>query len=360
MTLVYVAVMLTVLVLFASFAVDLGRVQLAKTQLQNAADAAGRYAVSGLVSSSTPETTAQKQALACLSDWNIEGSAFDPTNVTTTVGDWDTTAKTFTPDSVSPNSVKIDLVYTFAPGNGKVPLFLQAVSSSQRPTIHASAIVMATSQQNTFSPPAAGNIWLAGMPAGTLNQDFRPDNSTLWDYAGTTATPKQSPLELDLGTFNATPGATMAFEGLSGTASYVSSAADNDADGDENFLVSLGQTYPTAVPNNSMNGIANVRAPIGAIMAVFLDDKGPNSGSTPSGLDFGTQAQRDYDTISPKLKQPFFVGDGKKSNGEVQHIVVPAGATRVFIGMMDAWQWNDNKGNFKFKVYGHNVISMVK
>jgi hypothetical protein len=44
----------------------------------------------------------------------------------------------------------------------------------------------------------------------------------------------------------------------------------------------------------------------------------------------------------------------------VQRIIVPPGATRVFIGMMDAWQWNDNVGNFKFNVYGRKNVTTVK
>ena len=48
MALVYGIVMVTVLLAFASLAVDLGRVQLAKTELRQAADAAARYAVTGI------------------------------------------------------------------------------------------------------------------------------------------------------------------------------------------------------------------------------------------------------------------------------------------------------------------------
>ena len=198
------------------------------------------------------------------------------------------------------------------------------------------------------------------MPSGTLNQDFRADNSTLWDYAGTTSTPRQSPLELPLSQLSVSPGDPLSFEGLSGSASYVANSANNSADGDNTFLVALGQTYPPSVPTDSMNGISNVRAPIGAIMAVFLDDNPPTNSPAPTDLDFSTDSQRDYSSISPQLKQVFFVGDGKRSDGEVQHIVVPQGATRVFIGMMDAWQWNDNVGDFQFKVYGRNVVRLVK
>jgi hypothetical protein len=95
-------------------------------------------------------------------------------------------------------------------------------------------------------------------------------------------------------------------------------------------------------------------------MAVFLNDSAPNNYTAPSNLDFGSAAQRDYTSISPQLRQVFYVGDGKRSNGEAQIIVVPQGATRVFFGMMDAWQWNDNAGNFQTKLYIGSAVQLVK
>ena len=288
------------------------------------------------------------------------GAPLDTSNLTTTVGTWNSTSKVFTATTVSPNAVQINLVYTFNSSNGRVPLFMNAITGSSQMTIHASAVALATSKTNTVLPPAAGNLWLAGMPAGTQTQNFRPDANWVWDYAGDSSNPQESPLELDLTALSAGPGSQLSFEGISGTAQYVASGTSNSADGDSTFMVALGQTYPPDVPSNNMNGISNVRAPIGAIMAVFLDDNAPNTTAAPTDLDFSTDAQRDYSTISPQLKQTFFVGDGKRSNGEVQNIVVPPGATRVFIGMMDAWQWNDNVGDFQFNVYSNNVIQTVK
>ena len=46
--LICAAICLTVLVGFASFGIDLGRVQVAKTELRRAADAAARYGVKGI------------------------------------------------------------------------------------------------------------------------------------------------------------------------------------------------------------------------------------------------------------------------------------------------------------------------
>lgn len=358
-TLIYATVILTVLMLFVSLGVDLGRVQLAKAQVQDAADAAARYAVTGLVSSSNA-ATARNHAKAVIAEWNVEGAVIPDSDLTVTSGTWNEGDKTFTAGTMNPNAVKVDLQHSFAPRAGRPGLFVNVVAPSFSPVVHASSIAIAASEETEVSPPASGNLWLSGMPAGTQSKNFRTDASHVWDYAGTTSTPRQSALELDLDSLDLQPGDSLTFEGLSGTASYVPGSSENSADGLSSMLVALGATYPGSPPTNSLNGMSNVRAPIGAIMAVFLTDDAPNLTSAPSCLDFGTAAQRDYATLSPQTKQVFFVGDGKRANGEVQKIVVPTGATRVFIGMMDAWQWNDNVGNFKFNVYSRATVDTVK
>ncbi len=360
-TLIYVTVMMSVLLGMAVYAVDVGRMRLAKADLQDASDAAARYAVTGVVSSSTPATTSASQAKAVTGQWVIEGCRINDTDVTTTIGTWVSATKVFTPTSINPNAVKIDLVYRMT-GAGRAPLFSSIFLPSQQPVVHASTIAFANSNATQYAPRASGNLWLSGATAGTVTQNFRADANWVWDTAGTTSTPKQSPLEMNLASAGFSAGQSLCFEGLSGTASWdTSGGAVNSADGDASFMVALGATYPPNVPTNNLNGIANVRAPIGAVMAVFLNDNAPNTSSAPSTcLDFQGASQRDYTTLSPGLKQPFFVGDGKRANGEIQKITIPAGATRVFIGMMDAWQWNDNVGIFNFKVYSTSTIIVVK
>jgi hypothetical protein len=52
-----------------------------------------------------------------------------------------------------------------------------------------------------------------------------------------------------------------------------------------------------------------------------------------------------YSTISPQLKQPFFIGDGKAGTVQ-QTVIAPAGATRLFLGSMDGSGWFNNTGSF--------------
>ena len=57
-----------------------------------------------------------------------------------------------------------------------------------------------------------------------------------------------------------------------------------------------------------------------------------------------------YLTLSPELKQVFFIGDGLNGNGLAQSVVVPQGATRLFLGTMDSVEWNNNVGSFTVQV----------
>jgi hypothetical protein len=88
-----------------------------------------------------------------------------------------------------------------------------------------------------------------------------------------------------------------------------------------------------------------MKAPINALVGVFLDDNQPNLTPTPAkNLDFSTSASRDFSTLKPDLKQIFFIGDGMNSNGQTQEFVVPQGATRLFLATWDFYEWNNNAG----------------
>jgi hypothetical protein len=74
-------------------------------------------------------------------------------------------------------------------------------------------------------------------------------------------------------------------------------------------------------------------------------------------LDFSTASSRDFASLSPALKQVFFVGDGETSTGVLQEFVVPAGATRLFIGTMDEkGRWSDNSGSLSIEVTTSQVM----
>ena len=99
------------------------------------------------------------------------------------------------------------------------------------------------------------------------------------------------------------------------------------------------------------NGIANVFAPIDSLIGVFLDATQPNLSPAPGSLDFSTSASRDFVSLAPLIKQPFFVGDGLRNDGiTTQSFIVPVGSTRLFLGTMDGFAWYDNTGSLDVTV----------
>src|SRR3954470_2328813 len=89
---VYAIVTMTALMAFISLAVDLGRVQLVKTELLRAADAAARYGVTGLPN----VTNAQNRAIAAANDNTADGSPVVISASDIEFGTWDVTTGTFT------------------------------------------------------------------------------------------------------------------------------------------------------------------------------------------------------------------------------------------------------------------------
>lgn len=110
-----------------------------------------------------------------------------------------------------------------------------------------------------------------------------------------------------------------------------------DADGQ-------GDNTPSHVLG-SVHGLSNITAPINSLVGVFLDDTPFASRSlAPQSLDFSTTESRNFKTLSPQLGQIFFIGDGKDANGLLQAFVVPVGTTRLYLAIMDQYEWANNQG----------------
>lgn len=137
--------------------------------------------------------------------------------------------------------------------------------------------------------------------------------------------------------------------------------------------VGLGPGYPLAAPDGdpsfpirlpghdvgAENGLPDCRAPYDSLIGVFLGSGTPDVSPAPAALDFSTQLKQDYVTLKPGLKQVFFIGDGLTSNGTLQQVIVPAGATRLFLGTMDGCGWNNNPGSFTVAVTENNPPSYL-
>src|SRR5262249_38122430 len=67
-------------------------------------------------------------------------------------------------------------------------------------------------------------------------------------------------------------------------------------------------------------------------------------------LDFNPSAAQDYLSLAPLLQQGFFIGNGMTAGGIQQRIIIPAGASRFYLGTMDGCCWIDNLGSFTAQV----------
>ena len=134
-------------------------------------------------------------------------------------------------------------------------------------------------------------------------------------------------------------------------------AGAQQASNPERNPMPLGQTAISSsapIMLGDLNGLSNITAPeIGSLLGVFLGNDRPDGSAAPPALDFffpNVPGGTEYTSLSPLLKQIFFIGDGRTSTGQIQQVVVPAGATRFFLATMDATSWNNNSGSFAVDV----------
>ena len=335
----YAILMLPVLIGFVSLGVDMARVRLTKAELASAVDAAARYGVSFLPSGAA----AVKNAAVSTAAGNSAGGSpvvLDPTT-DVTVGTWNTATKTFSPGGANPNAVKVDAQRSTARGNS-VPLLFASMFGQRTCDIHVSSITVLSTGSSTSTSRIDGimNVYLAGMPDGL--------------YGGPTVSgtaPANSPTQV--AGLSLTAGQVLTF-------SATGSTADDPSNINQNWTPD-GQPFGYRTNDSGyLNGMSQLFAQQGGLVGVFLDDNPPTTGGTPPSLDM-TGAAMDYSGISPQLRQPFFIGDGKNSGGTAQQITVPPGATRLFLGVHDNINWANNSGYFLVNINGSAAkISFAK
>jgi Flp pilus assembly protein TadG len=351
MSLIYITAAVVVMMAFASLGVDLGRVQMAKTELQRGADAAARYGAQGL---SVGSTRARDNAIAVAAQNMADGAAITLTNQDVQTGYWNSTTKTFTANGSPRNAVRVSARRT---GANAIPLLFGRVVGVNSCRVTSVAIgVYDPGIQIDLPVPASSNPWLAGMPDGTLANPSPPPNGRRRDRAGPYTDSNgvyhangESPAQLT--GMPIVPGEALSFDAIAGTGQHGSSYEMVGPDGDPNDI--------EAHRAGAEHGKSSLTAPIDSVVAVFLDDSVP-SGTPPANLDFTTPASREFSTLSPQLKQVFFVGDGRRSDGTIQQFVVPPGATRLYIGKMDGFEWNNNSGTSTVTIHRPPSVSMVK
>lgn len=330
----YALLLLIVLCGFASFAVDWGRVQLAKTQLRAGADAAARH---GAMMLATSPTAAVNAAVAAAADNQVDGSTLVlEKNADIELGFWDTTTRKFSKYSGSnlkyANAVRVVARRTAARGNAIPTIFAQMLGHKSADVTAESIAMLKPPTVIEHDVPATASPFLAGMPNGTVSSLNNPHNSP--DYA-----PYQSPVKVNL---SFKEGEALTFDNIDGMANNDNHwTADFNPDGNVSWLTWNEDNNGTKGPEH---GKSNLYAPINALVGVFLTDEVPTNANAPESLNFGLASQRNFSELKPKIGQVFFIGDGKRDNGETQRFVAPKGATRFYVANWDGYEWNNNIG----------------
>ena len=333
----YILLLMPVLLGFASLGVDYARVQLTKSKLQDAADSAARAAASAIPSDPTAATALAIQYAGAFS---VHGTAVQLLAGEVDYGTWNTTSRTFTKltgfGAYSANAVRVTISRTAAKGNATSLQFARYIGISSIDTTVSAIAMLSGGTSVAINVPSSSDPYLAGMPPGST--------ASVDDVA-----PQNSPAQAT--SMAIVPGAEMSFA-TTGT-------------------VKNGPSYPMSQPTGNLswtlshltgneNGISNVTMPIDCLLGVFLGPDQPNLTPAPAALDFSTAASRDYTSLKPLLKQPFYIGSGLNSHGQVQRFVVPAGATRLYLATMDGFEWNNDGGAFNSTVTTPRMIRIVK
>lgn len=345
---------------FCSMAVDYGRVQVAKAELRRAADAASRAAVAELPDANSAISFAAKYAQS-----NAVDGGTTSLNASQDIefGFWDTKKTTFTVtgDLSKANCVHVTLRRTAQRGNA-VPLLFAKVLGQNFCDVKAESYSMIIPPINVDqNVQGTANPFLAGAVPGTKASAVNPSSRKIPDVAGTTGDVKNSPTVVNV---KLTDGDALTFDSIDGVVRHDPNLPYFDPDGEigdighNNLTTTYANNYSSTYYNE--NGIADMKAPINTLVGIFLDDKDPSWSSAPKNLDFSTTASREFTELQPQIKQIFFIGDGKNSNGARQQFIVPQGATRLYLATWDFYEWNNNAGFRNIRVQRPGRIITVK
>lgn len=365
LTIIYIGVSMIVICLFLSYMVDLGRIKLAKAELQRTVDSAARAGANEIGREpSVIRAAALKYA-------NNKANVVDDRMLNLTeqdveIGIWDTNTLKFTSVSdknyLIANAVRVS---TVRKGKDAIPLFFGKAIGQDVQGIRAHSVAMYIPGVNVNQKvDARANPFLAGMPAGTKASTMNPKvaiNTAVADVAGNTTSPKNSPVAI---TMAISEGMRFNFDSISGTAQHDPKDPYFEPDGKMSDIGhnNVTSSHANNYSNGNMNehGIADMRAPINSLVGVFLSDESPNKSSPPKNLDFSSAVSRDFAELKPELKQIFWIGDGKNKDGVPQQFVAPKGATRLYLATWDFYEWNNNDGERIVKVIRPGSVVTVE
>jgi hypothetical protein len=192
----------------------------------------------------------------------------------------------------------------------------------------------------TLTIPGTANIFGAGHAVAPA-----PGGGTPAATAGGTLPP--------LFAFAAGPDQVLAFStvtGLVGCCAGIPPNTPNGADG--------GTFIDSHTGISSFGGISGINHSHRTmfLVGVFLDGAEP-TGAAPPVLSFSQP--EDFTVSAPALRQTFFIGDGRTDTGSViQQFLVPATATRLFLGFADGAAFGSPSAPVAPGQYGDNTGSL--
>jgi hypothetical protein len=344
----YAVVAMLALVAVCSLAVDYGRVQLVKSELQRCTDATARGYMDYYQLYGTAYANAAGPQLYAAANNPVDVASGVPPAVTVEWGVWTAATKTFTPTGGVPTAVRVTAARTAAAGNA-VPLTwgkLIGRPTCDVATTSVAALIGAQSANITVS--ATANPYLAGMPAGTTNlAGDSYDNAAPYQVSGVPINPgSYISLANVAGSTNVLPG-------------YVPSS---DPGGLQSILVHHGQNYNKTIDlAGPENGIADAVLPESTLVGMFLGDDAPSATDTPATVDWSDPAARDQPVYNDiQLKQPFPIGLGVTSGGATQQFRVPPGATRMYIAVWDGIGYYNNTGSVTANITSTATVNLVQ
>jgi len=371
--LIYSFYMMIIMMVMVSLAMDFGRCQLIKTELQRTADAMAHAALEEyIVNGSVPSTSSLESNFANNASNSLANpidymSGVTPT-VTVTWGWWKTSTKTFTANaSLSPTAgyqqaIKIVVSRTAANDN---PVRLTFPLPSGKNWVHTTVDIWASSiamlnppVTTTESVSALYNPWLAGMPVGsTLSYGTStPGNDLTDEVTANASTTNGPPLTMDV-----TAGTVLTFTDITGGTAHDPQMSPTDGPDGESSPWTHMQDSPDGDHDGEQNNIQTLTSPLDSLVGVFL---GGSNGSAPTAANAPT-VSNDYmtqDDSTIQLQEPFYIGDGTPYGNPnvVAQFVVPQGATQLFLGTMDGYQWNNNSGAYSVTITQEPTISLVQ
>lgn len=134
--------------------------------------------------------------------------------------------------------------------------------------------------------------------------------------------------------FPAGPGKVLTFSSIHGWVQFRPNAPRTGPEGG-----------PWSTNLNSLNGISGIiHGKAMFLVGVFLDDREPLVAPPP--LDF--RLNDNFTSIAPVVGQTFFIGDGLTGTGSgtPQRFVIPATATRVFLGFAEGANFSGTPGGY--------------